>query len=59
MMVNPYDDSRLMLALQIDHFRVPAFSRPIGATKTLPARSPIHPSCWPLTSTTAAGGNGR
>ena len=25
MMVNPYDDSRLMLALQIDHSRVAGF----------------------------------
>jgi hypothetical protein len=36
MMVNPYDDSRLMLALQIDHSRVAGyFCGPLGQSGLL------------------------
>ena len=60
MMVNPYDDSRLMLALQIDHSRVAGFfAAHWGNQRLRPSWSLMHPSCWRRTSTTSVGGNGR
>ena len=59
MMVNPYDDSRLMLALQIDHSRVAGLFAAIGETKTLPGLSHTRPLYWQLRSMISAGGNGK
>ena len=59
MMVNPYDDSRLMLALQIDHSRVAGFLAAHWETQILRDLSRTRPWYWQLTSTTSAGGNGK
>jgi len=59
MMAYPYDDARLILALQIDHSRVAGYFAAHWGNQNSTGLSPILPSCWQPPSTTSAGGNGR
>ena len=59
MMVNPYNDSQLMLALQFDHSRVAGFFAAHWGNEEFDRRSRMRRWCWRPRSTTSAGGNGR
>jgi hypothetical protein len=59
MLVSKYDDSRLLLALQIDHSRVAGYLAAHGATTYSRNLDLTVLWCWQPKSTTTDGGNGK
>ena len=59
MMAYPYDDTRTMLALQIDHSRVAGYFAAHWGNKNFDRPQPYSSVSWPPASMTSAGGSGR
>ena len=59
MMAYPFDDARLLLALQIDHSRVAGYFAAHWGNKDFDRPQPYLLWCWLPASTTSVGGSGR
>ena len=59
MMVCRYDDSRLLLVLQVDHSRIAGLFAAHWGNAEFAEPRPYAAMAWPPRSTTAAGGSGR